>query len=68
MSVTLEMLLEMANTRYSEGDHLADIVFADVEGGTSAERIRSEAVNRQAYLTAYYADCLLRLQREHLTA
>jgi len=65
--VTIEMLLEMANSRYDEGIHLADIVMADVESGDSAYRIRTDAVTRGAYLTAYFADCVLRLQQPNLT-
>lgn len=61
-TVTLDTLLEYAAIRYAEGDHLAESVLLDVADGKDPLEIRAEAARGEAYLTAYFADCLARLQ------
>lgn len=60
----LNTLLEYAGTRFSEGDHLAEAVLLDLAEGRDPIELRDEAVRHQAYLTAYFADCLVRIQEE----
>lgn len=60
--ITLDTLLEYAAIRYAEGDHLAEAVLLDIEEGKDPIAIRDEAARSEAYLTAYFADCLARMQ------
>lgn len=60
--ITLDTLLEYAAIRYAEGDHLAEAVLLDIQEGKDPLTIRDEAAKGEAYLTAYFADCLARMQ------
>lgn len=60
--ITLDTLLEYAAIRYAEGDHLAEAVLLDIQEGKDPLDIRDEAAHGEAYLTAYFADCVARMQ------
>jgi hypothetical protein len=62
VTIDLDILLEYAGIRYAEGDHLAEAVLLDVSEGRSAEDIRDQAAASGAFLTAYFADCVARMQ------
>jgi hypothetical protein len=61
-TITLDTLLEYAAIRYAEGDHLAEAVLLAVESGEDPLTIRAAAAEDEAYLTAYFADCVARIQ------
>jgi len=60
--ITLDTLLEYAALRFAEGDHLAEAVLLDIEEGKDPLDIRDAATNGEAFLTAYFADCVARMQ------
>lgn len=60
--ITLDTLLEEAAIRFADGEHLAEAVVLDVAAGQDPEDIRDAAAQDGAFLTAYFADCLHRLQ------
>lgn len=62
MSIDLSTLLEYAAIRFAEGEHLAEAVLQDVADGHDPLDIRANAAHDYAFLTAYFADCLLRIQ------
>jgi hypothetical protein len=62
MTITLDTLLEYAAIRYTDGDHLAEAVLLEVNDGKSPVVIRDHAAQHEAFLTAYFADCVARIQ------
>lgn len=60
--IAFEMLMEYAGMRLGEGDHLAEILLKEMDGGKAPLQIREEAVERGSFLAAYLADCMYRLQ------
>lgn len=62
MSTDLSTLLEYASIRFADGTDLAQGVLQDVEDGHDPLDIRADAAHRDAFLTAYFADCLARLR------
>lgn len=61
-TITLDTLLEYAAIRYAEGDHLAEAVLLDIEEGKDPIELRDDAARREAFLTAYFADCVANMQ------
>lgn len=57
-TITFDVLTEYAATRLMDGDHLADILLEEMDGGKAPLEMRAEAVERGSFLTAYLADCM----------
>jgi hypothetical protein len=60
--IDLATLLDYATIRLEDGADLAEAVVQDLQDGMSMEELRAAAVQSQAFLTAYFADCVLRIQ------
>jgi hypothetical protein len=62
VSIDLNTLLEYAGIRFADGQHLAERVINDLEQGCDLCDLRARAAQSDAYLTAYFADCAIRIQ------
>lgn len=61
VELTLDEVLEYATQRFIEGSHLAESLLDEAKAGQDPAQLASDSARRGAYLSAYFADCIMRL-------